>query len=58
MKRMSIGVLALVVLTGCGVDGAPFRPTANAGVSIGTGGISADCSIGTTNGTVSVKVGC
>lgn len=58
MKRLSASLLALTVLAGCGADGAPFRPTATAGITIGTGGISTNCSVGTTNGTVSVQVGC
>ena len=58
MRQALIGLIGLTLLAGCGADGAPFRPTATAGISIGTGGVSADCSLGTTNGTVSVKVGC
>lgn len=56
--RLMAGILGLAVLAGCGADGAPFRPTANAGISIGTGGISTNCSVGTSNGNVSVSVGC
>ena len=58
MMRMIAGVLALGLLAGCGAEGAPFRPDASAGISFGTGGISTSCALGTTNGTVSVRVGC
>ena len=58
MRRIAIGLLALAALAGCGADGAPFRPDASVGIGIGTGGISTSCSLGTTNGTVSVRVGC
>lgn len=57
MKALPL-ILFVAVLSGCGADGAPFRPSADLGVSIGTGGVSTSCSVGTTNGTVSVRVGC
>lgn len=53
--------LALIVLTGalagCGADGAPMRPSANVGLSVGSGGVSPSASVGATNGSVSVGVG-
>ncbi len=58
MKALVAALTGLLALAGCGADGAPFRPSATAGISIGSGGISTDCAIGTTNGTVSVRVGC
>ncbi|WP_368186407.1 hypothetical protein [Aestuariibius sp. HNIBRBA575] len=57
MKKI-VFLISMVALASCGADGAPFEPTANAGISIGTGGISTNCSVGTSNGTVSVNVGC
>ncbi len=57
MKAGSL-IVALVLLAGCGADGPPFRPAADIGVGVGTGGLSATCNVGTTNGTVSVRVGC
>lgn len=56
--KLIIAFLSIAMLASCGADGAPFRPTANAGVSIGTGGVSTNCSLGGTNGVVSVSVGC
>ena len=52
-----LSVLALVLLAACGADDPPFRPTASAGVSIGTGGVSTTGSVGTTNGNVTIGVG-
>ncbi|MCG7493392.1 hypothetical protein [Thalassobius sp. Cn5-15] len=46
--------LSLLTLTACGVDGAPLKPTANAGVSIGTGGISTSAGVGVRKGPLSV----
>ena len=55
MKHM-IAVVALVVVSACGADDPPFRPTANVGVNVGTGGVSTSTSLGATNGTFSVGV--
>lgn len=53
-----IPFLALVaLLTGCGVDGAPMRPTGGTTVSVGTGGVKANTNIGVTNGVVTLGVG-
>ena len=58
MRGIIAGLLALVTLAGCGAEAPPFRPTATAGISFGTGGLTTNCALGTTNGTVSVQVGC
>jgi len=44
--------LALLILAACGADGDPLRPTASGSVSVGSGGVSTDATIGATNGTV------
>ncbi|MDC0739068.1 hypothetical protein N6L24_12330 [Cognatishimia sp. SS12] len=49
-------ILALVLLAGCGVDGAPIRPSANLGINIGPGGISPSARVGASQGPVSVGV--
>ncbi len=56
MKRIVL-ILTVVALAGCGADGAPFTPTANVGLSVGTNGVSTGASVGASNGTVSVGVG-
>ncbi len=52
-----VGLTALAFLASCGVDGAPLQPTANAGISIGTGGVKTSASVGAKKGPVSIKVG-
>jgi hypothetical protein len=54
MTRAALAFCTLALLAACGADGAPFRPTANAGVSIGTDGVTPNASIGATNGTFSM----
>jgi len=54
MTKIILTLCALTVLAACGADDPPMRPTANAGVSIGTGGVSTNVGIGATNGTFSV----
>ena len=56
MTKAAFALIALVVLAACGADDPPLRPTANAGVSIGTGGVSTSVGVGATNGTFSVGV--
>ncbi len=56
MKQIAV-ILLLAGLAGCGADGAPMRPNANLGLSVGTGGVSTSASVGASNGTVSVGVG-
>ena len=56
MKRIAL-ILTVAALAGCGADGAPFTPTANLGLSVGSGGVSTGASLGASNGTVSVGVG-
>lgn len=49
-----ICALSLLGLIGCGADGAPIRPTADANVSIGTGGISTSAGVSISKGPISV----
>ena len=56
MKRIVL-ILTVVALAGCGADGAPFTPTANVGLSLGSNGVTTSTSVGASNGTVSVGVG-
>ncbi len=53
MKKIVL-VLGLMGLAACGADGAPFTPTANVGLSVGSNGVSTSTSVGASNGTVSV----
>ena len=53
MKKM-LALSALIVAAACGADDPPFRSTANAGVSVGSGGVNTNLGLGATNGTFSV----
>ena len=53
MKKL----LLLVVLAGCGADGAPFKPSANLGLSIGSNGVTTNASVGASNGPVTISIG-
>ncbi|GAA6209534.1 hypothetical protein NBRC116601_28270 [Cognatishimia sp. WU-CL00825] len=51
-----LAILALVVVAGCGADGAPIRPSANIGIGVGTNGVSAGAKLGASKGPVSIGV--
>ncbi len=57
MIRLGLLLLGLAVLAGCGVDGEPVRPTAEASVGVGTEGVQTGVSAGATIGRVGVGVG-
>lgn len=48
---------ALVTLAACGADGEPIKPTLNAGVSLGSGGVNTNVSVGARKGPFSVNWG-
>jgi len=56
--KIILGLMLAALLAGCGADGAPLTPTAGVGISVGPGGVSLNCSVGGTNGTVTVSVAC
>ncbi|MCG3269344.1 hypothetical protein [Yoonia sp. I 8.24] len=53
MKNIAL-ILAVAALASCGADAAPWTPSANVGLSAGSGGVSTSTTLGATNGTVSV----
>lgn len=55
--RILLALIGLSVLTACGADGDPFRPTGNVGVSVGANGVNTTANVGATNGTFSVGIG-
>lgn len=57
MKKSVSLLCALAFVAACGANDPPFRPTANAGVSIGTGGVNTSVNVGATNGTFTVGLG-
>ncbi len=56
--KMIFAMMSLVSLAACGADAPPFTPTASIGLTAGTGGIGAWCSVGGGNGTVTIGVRC
>lgn len=56
MTRLAL-IIGIAALAGCGADGAPWRPNANIGLSVGSGGAYPSASVGASNGPVSVGVG-
>lgn len=57
MKAMIFCGLSLILLAACGVEGAPVRPSLDAGVSVTRGGIYPSASVGLNKGPVSLRVG-
>lgn len=55
--RLMVLVFAILGLVACGADGDPIRPTANAGVSISSGGIYPSASIGVRSGPLWLRLG-
>ncbi|MGR3467340.1 MAG: hypothetical protein ACU0CI_05625 [Shimia sp.] len=53
----ALALLSLIALAACGADGEPIQPTGSVGVSIGSGGITPNVSIGATQGPFTVRVG-
>jgi len=50
-------IATLAALAGCGVDGEPVAPAFNAGVGLGTQGVSASGSVGIRKGPFSIGWG-
>jgi hypothetical protein len=55
MKRL-IALGALLFAVSCGAQSEPLRPTGSVGVSIGSGGVSTNTSVGVRNSNVSLGV--
>ena len=56
MKHL-IWILALTGLVACGADGEPVTPSLDAGISVGTNGVSTRASVGVRQGPVNIRVG-
>ena len=52
----SLVVLAVLVLVGCGADGAPVRPEAGVGVSVGPDGVTVKPKASVSVGPVTVSI--
>jgi len=50
-------ILSVLALAACGANGAPERPTMNAGVTISPSGVDTSVSVGTHVGPVWLSIG-
>lgn len=57
MIRLGFALLSLTLLTGCGVDGEPVRPSAGVNVGVGSNGVNVGLGGGVRVGGVNVGVG-
>ncbi|ARE83428.1 conserved hypothetical protein [Roseovarius sp. EC-HK134] len=57
MKRLGFALLGLAILSGCGVDGEPVRPSAGVNVGVGTNGVNVGVGGGVRVGGVNLGVG-
>ncbi len=55
--KLSLILISMLVLSACGADGPPERPTVNAAVVISSSGVSVAPSVGVRLGAVNVRVG-
>lgn len=56
--KAALILLALAALAGCGVDGAPIRPSLNTGVTVGANGVQTHSRVNVGIGSrVSVGIG-
>lgn len=55
--RFCAALISVALLASCGVDGAPVRPAAKAGMTVGTGGVNVGGSVGVSKGPVTISVG-
>lgn len=57
MARVIAMLGMMAALAACGVDGEPVRPSVDAGISAGKGGVFTSVGVGLSKGPVSVRVG-
>ncbi|MEP1330250.1 MULTISPECIES: hypothetical protein [Rhodobacterales] len=57
MRGWIFGLIGLVLVSACGVDGEPVRPSLNAGVGVSNSGVHAGGSVGLHKGPVNIFLG-
>lgn len=57
MRGLIFGLIGLVLVSACGVDGEPVRPSLNAGVGVSNSGVHAGGSVGLHKGPVNIFLG-
>lgn len=50
-----IALIAVAALASCGVDGAPIKPTVNAGINVGSGSVNTGINLDTSKGSLSAN---
>jgi len=55
--RAVVCLMMFAVLAACGADGEPTRPSMNAGLTVGTNGVTPSVSVGTNIGPVWLNIG-
>jgi len=54
--KLTLIIMTTLVLSGCGADGPPVRPSANANVTVSPNGVRVVPSVGVNMGNVSLRV--
>ncbi|MFW8635769.1 hypothetical protein [Cribrihabitans pelagius] len=57
MTRLLLVLGTALALSACGADGEPVRPSLNAGIGVGGGGVHAGGSVGLHKGPLNVYLG-
>ena len=57
MIRIRLGAMALALLTACGVEGPPVRPTLDSTISMGSGGVYGHVGTRVSLGGINIGVG-
>lgn len=55
--KILLAMAGLLLLVGCGVDGAPIRPSLNTQITIDPDGVSTKANLGLTRGNLKIGVG-
>lgn len=57
MRRWILAIVSLVLVSACGVDGEPVRPSLNAGVGVSNSGVHAGGTVGLHKGPLNILLG-
>jgi hypothetical protein len=55
--KILFALTGLLLLAGCGVDGAPIRPSLNTQITIDPDGVSTKANLGLTRGNLKIGLG-
>lgn len=57
MRVWILGLITVALVSACGVDGEPVRPSLNAGVGVSNSGVHAGGSVGLHKGPLNIFLG-